>query len=131
MYFNYLQGTLNGLCIDPCYNGWTMFSCKELCMDCSWLHVAMYGLCLLKSFMNGLNMVVGNCGWTFCQGCKQLGMYYELQKYTFKNLQIDSRMIIKTCDEVYAFNIQLQTLQMKYYGNCTITMSKPIKIKFH
>jgi len=54
-------------------------------------------------------------------------MYYELQKFTFKNLQIDSRMIIKTCNEVYASSIQLQTLQMKYYGNCTIAMSKPIK----
>ncbi len=118
---------MNGLCIGPCYNGWTMFSCKELYMDCFWLHVAMHGLCLLKGTMNGINMVIGNCGWTFCQGCKQLGMYYELQKFTFKNLQIDSRMIIKTCNEVYASSIQLQTLQMKYYGNCTIAMSKPIK----
>jgi hypothetical protein len=105
----------------PKNNGWTMLSCKELCMDYSWLHVAM----------NGLNMVVGNCAWTFCQDCKQLGMYYEIQKLTFKNLQIDSGMIIKSCDEVYAFSIQLQTLQMKYYGNCTIAMSKPIFFKIH
>ncbi len=108
-----------------------MLSCKELCMDYSWLHVAMHGLCLLKVIMNGFNMVVGNCGWTFCQDCKQLGMYYEVQKFTFKNLQINSRMIIQNCDEVNAFSIQLQTLQMKYYGNCTIAMSKPIKSKFH
>jgi hypothetical protein len=58
----------------PKNNGRTLFSYKRLCMDCSWLHVVMHGLCLLKGIMNGLNMVVGNCGCTFCQGCKQLGM---------------------------------------------------------